>query len=91
MRRFLDRVTQNGLSVGITALVVSIPLLLPLTIGGCPYLPCQAPGLSTGGGFAAAGRPSDSVRVVGVPLRTSRSADTEGPMCAPDRDVRSLE
>lgn len=30
---FLDRVTQNGLFVGITALVVSIPLFLPLTIG----------------------------------------------------------
>ncbi len=30
---FLDRVTQNGLFVGVTALVVSIPLFLPLTIG----------------------------------------------------------
>jgi ABC-2 type transport system permease protein len=30
---FLDRVTQNGLFVGMTALVVSIPLFLPLTIG----------------------------------------------------------
>ena len=30
---FLDRVTQNGLFVGITALVVSIPLFLPLTVG----------------------------------------------------------
>ena len=30
---FLDRITQNGLFVGITALVVSIPLFLPLTIG----------------------------------------------------------
>jgi ABC-2 type transport system permease protein len=30
---FLDRVTQNGLFVGIAALVVSIPLFLPLTIG----------------------------------------------------------
>lgn len=29
----LDRITQNGLFVGITALVVSIPLFLPLTIG----------------------------------------------------------
>ncbi len=30
---FLDRVTQNGLFVGITALAVSIPLFLPLTVG----------------------------------------------------------
>jgi ABC-2 type transport system permease protein len=30
---FLDRITQNGLFVGITALVVAIPLFLPLTIG----------------------------------------------------------
>ncbi len=30
---FLDRVTQNGLFVGITGLVVSIPLFLPLTVG----------------------------------------------------------
>lgn len=30
---FLDRITQNGLFVGVTALVVSIPLFLPLTIG----------------------------------------------------------
>ncbi|NMR19456.1 ABC transporter permease [Cellulomonas fimi] len=30
---FLDRVTQNGLFVGMTALVVSIPLFLPLTVG----------------------------------------------------------
>jgi ABC-2 type transport system permease protein len=30
---FLDRVTQNGLFVGITSLVVSIPLFLPLTVG----------------------------------------------------------
>jgi len=30
---FLDRVTQNGLFVGVTALVVSLPLFLPLTIG----------------------------------------------------------
>ncbi|TFD78180.1 ABC transporter permease [Cryobacterium sp. Sr8] len=30
---FLDRVTQNGLFVGITALVVCIPLFLPLTVG----------------------------------------------------------
>ena len=30
---FLDRVTQNGLFVGVTGLVVSIPLFLPLTIG----------------------------------------------------------
>jgi ABC-2 type transport system permease protein len=30
---FLDRVTQNGLFVGFTAMVVGIPLFLPLTIG----------------------------------------------------------
>ncbi|WP_382308510.1 ABC transporter permease [Herbiconiux sp. UC225_62] len=30
---FLDRITQNGLFVGMTALVVSIPLFLPLTVG----------------------------------------------------------
>lgn len=30
---FLDRVTQNGLFVAVTALAVSIPLFLPLTIG----------------------------------------------------------
>ncbi|WP_434621437.1 ABC transporter permease [Arthrobacter sp. A5] len=30
---FLDRITQNGLFVGVTGLVVSIPLFLPLTIG----------------------------------------------------------
>jgi ABC-2 type transport system permease protein len=30
---FLDRVTQNGLFVAVTALTVSIPLFLPLTIG----------------------------------------------------------
>jgi ABC-2 type transport system permease protein len=30
---FLDRVTQNGLFVGVTALTVSVPLFLPLTIG----------------------------------------------------------
>lgn len=30
---FLDRITQNGLFVGVTALVVSIPLFLPLTVG----------------------------------------------------------
>lgn len=30
---FLDRITQNGLFVGITGLVVAIPLFLPLTIG----------------------------------------------------------
>lgn len=30
---FLDRVTQNGLFVAITAMVVCIPLFLPLTIG----------------------------------------------------------
>nr|WP_264372296.1 ABC transporter permease [Georgenia ruanii] len=30
---FLDRVTQNGLFVAMTALVVTIPLFLPLTIG----------------------------------------------------------
>jgi ABC-2 type transport system permease protein len=30
---FLDRITQNGLFVGIVALTVSIPLFLPLTVG----------------------------------------------------------
>ena len=30
---FLDRVTQNGLFVAVTALTVSIPLFLPLTVG----------------------------------------------------------
>ncbi|WP_201276592.1 ABC transporter permease [Marisediminicola senii] len=30
---FLDRVTQNGLFVGFTAMIVGIPLFLPLTIG----------------------------------------------------------
>lgn len=30
---FLDRITQNGLFVSITALVVTIPLFLPLTVG----------------------------------------------------------
>jgi len=30
---FLDRITQNGLFVGVTALVVSLPLFLPLTVG----------------------------------------------------------
>ncbi|MEZ2390003.1 ABC transporter permease [bacterium RCC_150] len=30
---FLDRITQNGLFVGMTALLVSVPLFLPLTIG----------------------------------------------------------
>ena len=30
---FLDRVTQNGLFTGFTAMVVAIPLFLPLTIG----------------------------------------------------------
>jgi ABC-2 type transport system permease protein len=30
---FLDRVTQNGLFVGVIGLVVSIPLFLPLTVG----------------------------------------------------------
>jgi ABC-2 type transport system permease protein len=30
---FLDRVTQNGLFVAVTALAVSIPLFLPLTVG----------------------------------------------------------
>jgi ABC-2 type transport system permease protein len=30
---FLDRVTQNGLFVAVTALVVSIPLFLPLAVG----------------------------------------------------------
>jgi ABC-2 type transport system permease protein len=30
---FLDQITQNGLFVGVTALILSIPLFLPLTIG----------------------------------------------------------
>lgn len=30
---FLDRITQNGLFVGLTAMVVSVPLFLPLTVG----------------------------------------------------------
>jgi ABC-2 type transport system permease protein len=30
---FLDRVTQNGLFVGVTAMVVCVPLFLPLAIG----------------------------------------------------------
>ncbi len=30
---FLDRITQNGLFVAMTALVVAIPLFLPLTVG----------------------------------------------------------
>ncbi|WP_426999062.1 ABC transporter permease [Pseudarthrobacter sp. N5] len=30
---FLDRITQNGLFVGVTAMLVSVPLFLPLTIG----------------------------------------------------------
>ncbi|UKA57140.1 ABC transporter permease [Arthrobacter sp. FW306-2-2C-D06B] len=30
---FLDRITQNGLFVGVTAMIVSVPLFLPLTIG----------------------------------------------------------
>jgi len=30
---FLDQVSQNGLFVGVTALIVAIPLFLPLTIG----------------------------------------------------------
>ena len=30
---FLDQITQNGLFVGVAALVVAIPLFLPLTIG----------------------------------------------------------
>jgi ABC-2 type transport system permease protein len=30
---FLDRISQNGLFVGVTAMLVSIPLFLPLTIG----------------------------------------------------------
>lgn len=30
---FLDRITQNGLFVGVTALIVSIPLFVPLAIG----------------------------------------------------------
>ncbi len=31
--QFLDQITQNGLFVGVTALVVSVPLFLPLTVG----------------------------------------------------------
>lgn len=30
---FLDRVTQNGLFVGVTAIILSVPLFLPLTVG----------------------------------------------------------
>jgi ABC-2 type transport system permease protein len=30
---FLDRISQNGLFVGVTAMLVSIPLFLPLTVG----------------------------------------------------------
>ncbi|WP_307461650.1 ABC transporter permease [Pseudarthrobacter oxydans] len=30
---FLDRITQNGLFVGVTAMLVSVPLFLPLTVG----------------------------------------------------------
>ena len=30
---FLDRITQNGLFVGVTALLVCVPLFLPLTVG----------------------------------------------------------
>ena len=30
---FLDRITQNGLFVAVTAMLVSVPLFLPLTIG----------------------------------------------------------
>jgi ABC-2 type transport system permease protein len=30
---FLDRITQNGLFVGVTGMLVSIPLFLPLTVG----------------------------------------------------------
>lgn len=30
---FLDRITQNGLFVGFTAMLVSVPLFLPLTVG----------------------------------------------------------
>ncbi len=30
---FLDRISQNGLFVGITAMVVAVPLFLPLTVG----------------------------------------------------------
>ena len=30
---FLDRVSQNGLFVGMTALLVSVPLFLPITVG----------------------------------------------------------
>jgi ABC-2 type transport system permease protein len=31
--QFLDQITQNGLFVGVTALILSIPLFLPLTVG----------------------------------------------------------
>ncbi|HET8877838.1 MAG TPA: ABC transporter permease subunit [Arthrobacter sp.] len=30
---FLDRISQNGLFVGVTAMVVAVPLFLPLTVG----------------------------------------------------------
>ena len=30
---FLDRISQNGLFVGVTAMLVSVPLFLPLTVG----------------------------------------------------------
>ena len=30
---FLDRISQNGLFVAVTAMLVSVPLFLPLTIG----------------------------------------------------------
>ncbi len=30
---FVDRITQNGLFLGLAALVLSIPLFLPLTVG----------------------------------------------------------
>ena len=30
---FLDRITQNGLFVGVTAMLVCVPLFLPLTVG----------------------------------------------------------
>jgi len=30
---FLDRISQNGLFVGVTAMLVAVPLFLPLTIG----------------------------------------------------------
>ncbi|WP_354246704.1 ABC transporter permease [Arthrobacter sp. UYEF20] len=30
---FLDRISQNGLFVGLTAMLVSVPLFLPLTVG----------------------------------------------------------